>query len=354
MRRSTLFPLLAAIVLSLGAQSRADDPARPEESDPEQVLKAAGLSRSGHSYVLDGEIEAGKLARETGDVSAQMALDLQRQAAVTLNLQQGQQMVGQLQQEAMMDRQAAMMYRRSRYQSQYLNNQASALNSQAQNIQRQLSTAAQQQLTALNRNLSAEQQKIQQNQSQYEALVKQTMSQYRELASRSDVTAALRSLNKGVHPKFALGPVFAYRARVDEAMFAQLAEKGLERHKTVFQLPDETEFNTQAQAANIALREWKKAPTDSRRNELLAMARTLRAQADALDQQLATLADDEDVRDAIQELNLPKRREKYHVGLSFEAQQARKIVVALEKALNLPSPAASRATNKPSTPKHAR
>ena len=247
MLRRISVPAIAVIVFSLAAT--ADDGAK----SPEQVLKDAGLSRKGQSYILDDEIEAGKLAKGLEKIIGQLLTDVQNEMMLQMAIQNERLMASELSQEANFDRmQGGMMRGRG-----FANNQANNLSNQARNLQTQANNQNRQ-LGTMNQSISKNQKQFQEQQTQYKALVDKLLGQYEELSQRPEVVEALRSINKGIHPKYALGPIPAYRARVDRAMLDVLAVKGLAPTSWSFSRSRKTRSSSEPRRPTSLLATWRK------------------------------------------------------------------------------------------------
>ena len=248
----TLVPVVVVLCLGvvagrLHAQSRA--------KPPEQVLKEAGLTRFGSCYVLAGELQAGKLVKDFDQHAAKLSMELQREVGLEQNLEYKAMEVGVLRQKAQMNRGRG----RGR-------NQSGRINREIRSIERNSVSRERRQIGTLARAASGDQKKMMQDEATYQSLLQSTMSQYADLAGRPEIQAALHSLNEGVHPKIALGPVGAYRARVQHTMMKQLISNGLRAHKGgVFEPDDVAEFTKRVNLANVLYRKLDLRPGPRRR-----------------------------------------------------------------------------------------
>lgn len=323
------FPLAAALVLGAvaGRPAVADDP--PGGRSPEQVLKAAGLTRQGDSYLLAGELEAADLVKDHGQRAAQLWADWQREAAAMQRLQLDQA-------RAAMQRQLSQLQRRGRGRGHrgyrgYQGRSRSTVNPGLRRDEAQQRS----QLQKLNRDATAEQKKMLQDEQSYQQLVRSTMQGYEELAARPEIRDALRALNRGRHPKVALGPAAAYRDRVEQAMLADLAGKGLRsRDDGPFQPVEAQKYFREVYDANAAYAALQKSGTpadDPDRAALGRRAAELTAGLADLQKRCEALAEDPEVRDALQELNRLEGKERHRVGLGVDGQRATRILDLIAK-----------------------
>lgn len=304
------------------AEARADS--------PEQTLAAAGLILKGRCYVVREEIQAGTLAQKMASLSMDVAAGMQsamtlESAMINDNLMSGE--LGQALGFAAMEARAQGgrgrgngMY--ARYRG--LLNRESAIRRDARRDNVQLNRVA--------GRIAADRKRYQAELNEFRTLLETMMNRYDELSRRSDVEEALRTLNRGLHPKYALGPMASYRARMDSEMARILAEKGLRPRKTTFEPIEERAFVKRVEAANaLALRLDKAgaATDDPRRVRLAAEIASLGRLAESLDQTRERLARDPEVADAIAELNVPKNRKRFRVDLSLESASARHILKRL-------------------------
>ena len=317
MRLYTL-PLAAAVVLGASAGlAAADDP--PGGRSPEQVLEAAGLTRHGNSYLLAGELEAADLVKDHEQHAARLWADWQREAAAMQRLQLDQS-------RAAMQRQLSQLQRRGRGRRRYRGRSHSAVNPGLRRDEAQQRG----QMQKLNRDATAEQKKILQDEQSYQQLVRSTMQRYEELAARPEIRDALRALNRGRHPKVALGPAAAYRDRVEQAMLAQLAERGLRgRDDAPFQPVEAAKFFREVYDANAAYAALQKSgmpADDPGRATLGRRAAALTAGLADLQTRCEALAEDPEVLDALRELNRLEGKERHRVGLGVDGQRATRIL----------------------------
>ncbi len=338
-----LVPAVALLTLATGIS-----PAMPQstpasnQKPPEQVLKDAGLTRFGPCYVLAAEMQAGKLVQDFNQHAARLSAELQREVSVEENLQYKSMEAGILREKAQVDRNQAHHQRgRGRSRARNDNRQASRLDREARSIQRSASGRERQQLGSLQRAASSDQKQMAQDQSKYQALVQSTMKRYAELAARSEIQSAFRTLNEGTHPKFVLGPVGAYQARVQHAMFKQLAGKGLKLHHGGVAEPfEEKAFIDRANKANVLYLELSRSESpanDPRRATLTKQVADLRSELAGLNHRAEVLAGDPEVVDALQELWFHDRTHHYRVGLGLDAERARHILDTIEKGLASPA-----------------
>ena len=310
--------VLSLIYLSRPVGVNAQSTSGSKGRSPEQVLKDAGLTRYGRCYVLQGEIEASKVVQDFDQHAVRLSADLRREMGVEADLQHDAQKAAMLRERARIDE------RRNPHRG------GSRRRNHGQTNQRRDESRDRRQLGGLQRAASGDQKRMMQDQARYQSLVQSTMRHYAELAARAEIQSALRSLNQGIHPKFALGPVGAYSTRVQHMMVKQLSGKGLRfHHGGVFEPIEEKAFVDRVNLANVRFRELEKseAPVDDpRRIELAEQVVALHAELDKLNQRANDLAHDPDVQDALEELSFQDSRYHYRVGLGTDAESARHIL----------------------------
>lgn len=321
-------PILGVLLALAGPPARADD--------PDAVLKAAGLRRVDNSFVLDGELDARKLETQMQDVEKKLNQAMQEKQQAQLRIAQDQEQAAGLRAQANQLRaQSRGMGGRGRgnafaQQARDLDNRAQRL---LQNDARN-SPAAKQNADA-DKKIAAGQKELQPLQARYKTLVDQARKRYDELARQTDVVEALRTLNKGAHPKAALGPIPAYQANLIRQCTEHLQDLGLRHDQNLFYVDGEDDLVKRAAAAALKHREATKAGDrkgdPAARGELATLAQELRARVAELETKRATLIVDAEVSDLMAEIQKGTKK-KVRLGSLTSYQRAMKEVEALEQA----------------------
>ncbi len=247
---SAMAALLTGLVLSaavlLPASLTADDAASAEG-----VLKAAGLKRSGTSYVLPEEADVIKLEESVSKLQSKLD-DLS---------QQYQRQISQRDTE----KQAAAAERanananprnRGRYAASTRTHDAKA-------------NQYQQQANQIKQQAAQPDKDFKKQQADYKEKSQKLLKQYADLAAKPEIMDALRAVNRTAHPKCALGPASAYRKNIIKLMTDTLAKDGYKLEGNQYHLADESQLHedltkTLLLGREVGMFERRLAPADTK------------------------------------------------------------------------------------------
>lgn len=316
-------PWTAAILVLVGTVTTAT--AQSSQPDPSAVLKKAGLQRSGHSFVLDSELDANKLEQSIGQLQNKVGQALAKQQEAQMMRNEAQQ----LRNQANSVRGFGRLPRGARAAG---NNQANTLNNQAQQLEQR---ARQRMSPADAAALTKDSKQLNDDQDRYRNLVAKTQKSYKDLSKQEDVVQALRKLNRLAHPKAALGPIPQYAENVARQCSDELIDMGLARDKDLFHLADDDKL-AEAIAA-VALKRHKAEKAGAAAPDLSREVADLRTRADEAKARRDQLAEDEVVKDLLDELQkVPKS--KVRLGVSLKLQRALNDLKSIEKDLGEAQP----------------
>ncbi|MFO0956866.1 MAG: hypothetical protein U0800_05280 [Isosphaeraceae bacterium] len=314
--------LAAALALTSFTMPSAAQSGRP---DPDAVLKKANLQRTGHSFVLDSELEANKLEKTIEQLQAKVNQERLKQ-------EEGQQLLAQAQQirnQAAASRQQGRAPRGARGST---NNQYNTLINQAQQLEQQ----ARQRMGANNNAaLNKDAKQLDDDQQRYQSLVNKTKKAYEDLYKQEDVVAALRKLNHLAHPKVALGPIPQYVQNVARQCSDELLDMGLTREKDLFHPTEDDKLAQEISA--LALRHRKAVKAGESDPSLSKEVAALRSRAEEAEVKREQLAGDGFVKDLVAEVQ-KATKSKVRVGTSPRLQRALHDLQSLEKELEAANP----------------
>lgn len=328
---------LALVLLAPAASSRG---LAQSSRDPDAVLKTAGLQRTGNSFVLDGELEVKTLGKKIEDLQQKLTKEMQRKQGLDAAQAKDKQMAAQWRQQADRLRQQARATKGANQgKAQNLERQARDLDQKAS---RALRTDGQdrqqnQQEAETVRKIDADQKELKKLQSQRQDLVQKTMKKYRELGEKPEIVQALRKLNKGSHPKVALGPIPDHDRNVVELCVDHLRDLGLNREQNLFYLADDDEVVEKAAAENLRIAKLRKEGPldDSTRAELAKTVQTLRKQIEDLEARRGRLNGDDEVADLLSEVQKGSKGQ-VRLATTVAFQRALKELGLLEKTAQEP------------------
>ncbi|MFO0956865.1 MAG: hypothetical protein U0800_05275 [Isosphaeraceae bacterium] len=325
-----------------GAQAAKDDP----KGDPVAVLRAAGLIRSGNSFVLESELEANKLEKSVAQLRSKVIQGRRDQ-------QEGQLMIAQAQelraQAAELYRQAQMRKEESRTSRNRDEDEekgrrttrpddGSTLRIKALSVEqdaRQLEAQAQKRLDRkLDDQLNEYTRQIEEDEGRYQNLVDQTLEAYEQLYKHEDVVAAFRKLNHLSKRKVALGPIPQYVQSLARLCSDQLLDMGLTREKDLFS-PSEEE-NLSRDITDFALRYRKAKKAGESDSGMKDEAGALRRRADEVEAATRKHAGDAVVRDLLAEVQ-KSQKPRIRVGMSVKLQRTLNDLKSIEKELASPA-----------------
>jgi endonuclease YncB( thermonuclease family) len=300
----TVFVCLFALAAPWRAVQAEDLPA-----DPEQVLRAAGLVLSGNSYIPETEAEAESIPPHVGEIKVRLSKSQSRYQTLLTSYLEVKAGAARLEFEEFERHHSSEEDRKISAQANSLWNEA----------------------LALEPGIITDQKEIRREEFRYSDLVARTPREYTALAADPRIKDALRALNKGRHPKLALGPVAAYEKNLLKQSIELLAVLGYRREGDVFWLAGEADLigeashverlwavvtgseprpapPGQAVAAPATMKPLDAGQVAAKRAELVRRVRQLRRQVDALQEHRDVLLAEGEDRDALDEINRAKGR----------------------------------------------
>ncbi len=367
MSRFGYIVLFAAMSASIAPSSmRADEPPDAEtpaaiENPAEAVLREAGLTRNSPSFVVQEELAAIVLADEIKQLEAAQATRMSEYQALERRYNSKRAEASRLRDEAIKwtseYNSETKRYERKETRDESKLSQARSIDDEADRFQREAQP--------IEREFAASQREIREGFIRHRMLVSRAMNRYAALAARPEIKAALREVNRGTHPKLALGPIAAYRQNVLKQSIDTLGVLGYRRDGDLYWISEDAEFIKRGGQARLLWREvamherrlaspgqatpatpipattrqLTKPPVPSRpsvpfapgnggarptpapavkpltaaqiaakRAELVRLVRELRLQADVLQERRDALLAEGEARDALEEINRASRK----------------------------------------------
>lgn len=289
-----------ALSLALLAAPPANSRDEKARTEAEAVLKKAGLTRQRNSFVLDGDATARKRADAVEKLEAKVARD---QREVRDNQKK----------EAREDKEAD----RVRDQIQALKRKMANTKGDDPDIRRQIrrledrvrelektSPREKKEAAEDRRDFQEDKRKLLKEQNELRELISKTQKTYDALANDKAVVAALRTLNRGRHPKVALGPITDYERNVYRQSVGELASLGLTVDKALVYLSAEDAIDREITDAIQRFNKARRADQLSAdlKREFAEITRDLRGQIAKLGPRREELDKDEHIADLVAEV----------------------------------------------------
>jgi endonuclease YncB( thermonuclease family) len=308
-------PIAALVGLFAVATAWPAAPADEPPPDPEAVLRAAGLVLHDQSYILESEIEAASIKRKI------------------LQLENG-----------LLRMERSFLSREPYYRSRAKETGEGADEFRA--------------LNGIVDGMAVNMADLWRETQRYPGLAKETEHRYTRLAADPQIKAALRALNKGRHPKRALGPVSAHDRNVAAQSGEILRSLGYRLDGSVYLLTEEDEL---IKLGAVAQRLWRESASNERQGQLPGQAapppavstgpstpaqiaaqrldlvqcvRALRRRADALQKRREELLADGEAVDAVEEINRTRgKTRQLQLGTDPRLRQVLEGLKPMERAI---------------------